>query len=213
MSDRRPATPARRHRQRVAAAAGLPVAVALTACAGGGDAAAPATSLAIPGGAASAGPSPGVATAPGGTDASGSGSAPGATVGGATVDVTDPVAVAVAFTDDYLSMLADPADPSLRTSAVAGSAGLGFLADEAGRVAEEGLDIDGTWTLTVDGTDEVDGLAVVTGCLDVTGLTATRDGEPAPFPGDGVPLSVELSARGESWQSDRLTITDDTCTP
>jgi hypothetical protein len=140
--------------------------------------------------------------------------ATGATSGGATgpaLDVTDPAVVASTYADDYLRMLSDLGDRSLRRSVVASPTGLAFMEREAERSATDEIAISGRWRVEIEDVEERGDLALSQGCIDVRELVGTRGGTPEPFPGDRIAFSVELVGRGETWQANAVTISGEAC--
>lgn len=187
----------------------LVAAVPLAACSGAGD-----------GDAAPAAPSPltidGTAPRPtttaAVTEATPSPSGPGSPSGEGDVDAADPAAVATAFGDDFLAMLSEPADPSLRTSSWASIAGVAFMTARAEQAAADGITATGEWSLRATSVSEADGIAVVDGCIDVTGVTGLRDGVPEPWPGDEIAFTATLEQAGTDWLASNFDISGEVCT-
>ena len=127
------------------------------------------------------------------------------------VDAGDPAAVATAFGDDYLAMLSDPADRSLRTSRWASPSGLALMNSRAEEAVADGISATGPWEIEATTAGDGGNVAVVEGCIDVTRVTGYRDGEVAPWPGDRITFTATMARAGETWLVDSFSIPGEAC--
>lgn len=131
--------------------------------------------------------------------------------GDPAVDGGDPAAVTAAFGDDFLAMLSSPDDESLRTSPWASVAGLGFMVARAEQAEADGISATGEWEIRVDDVTAEGDVAVASGCIDVTGVTGRRNGEPEPWPGDAITFTATLQATGDGWRVSNFSIPGEAC--
>ncbi|MGF1662189.1 MAG: hypothetical protein ACFCVG_06915 [Kineosporiaceae bacterium] len=176
----------------------------LAACSGGAgrEADAAATTLSLTGDPTTAAPA---------TTGPGEGTTPAGEPGGEGIDAADPRAVATAFGDDYLTMLSDPGDPELRTSRWASAAGVALMNTRGEQAAADGITATGDWGIRTDAVEEAEGIAVVDGCIDVSGVTGYREGVVEPWPGDLLVFSATLERAGTGWLVSGFSIPGEVC--